>query len=108
MSALVCFAVPQEARPFQRLVEDRNDVQVLVTGMGTANARRAVAAVIQKREPRHIFTCGFAGALNSELRIGDADDASQCIISGGGKASAGIRLRGDIAGKVIPVFQYRH
>ena len=29
---LVCFAVPQEAKPFQRLVRNRDDVRVLITG----------------------------------------------------------------------------
>ena len=71
MNALVCFAVPQEARPFQGLVRERNDLQVLVTGMGAANAGGRVAAVLQARQPQCVFTCGFAGALHGELRIGD-------------------------------------
>lgn len=73
MSALtlVCFAVPQEAKAFQELVRGRADVHVLITGMGARNAERAAREALQKIHPVRVFTCGFAGALNPELVIGD-------------------------------------
>lgn len=71
MKVLVCFAVPQEARPFQNLVRGHAGIQVAITGMGLANARRGVADIVRACQPERVFSCGFAGALNSGLRIGD-------------------------------------
>ena len=68
---LVCFAVPQEARPFQKLICGRSDISLLLTGMGASNAERMIRAALEKVHPRRVFTCGFAGALNPNLRIGD-------------------------------------
>jgi adenosylhomocysteine nucleosidase len=69
---LVCFAVSQEAKPFQKLVRSQGpQVRVLVTGMGPRNAERAVRTAIQNEKPSHVFTCGFAGALAPELKIAD-------------------------------------
>lgn len=68
---LVCFAVPQEAKPFLKAIRNRVDVRVLVTGMGARNADRVVREIFDRFRPARVFTCGFAGALNPSLRIGD-------------------------------------
>lgn len=68
---LVCFAVPQEAKPFQKLIRGRDDVRVLITGMGARNAERAIGEALRQFRPARVFTCGFAGALNPALVIGD-------------------------------------
>ena len=68
---LVCFAVPQEAKPFQKLMRGRADVRVLITGMGARNAGRAAREAWQELRPSRVFTCGFAGALDPSLLIGD-------------------------------------
>jgi len=68
---LVCFAVPQEAKPFQKLVRARTNVCVVITGMGARNAARAAREALITFSPALVFTCGFAGALNPELVIGD-------------------------------------
>lgn len=68
---LVCFAVPQEARPFQKLIQGRQDVRVLITGMGARHAEQGIREALKNFRPQRIFTCGFAGALLPELRIGD-------------------------------------
>lgn len=68
---LVCFAVREEAGPFQKLVRGRNDVHVLITGMGARNAEREVRVVLGRDSPRTVFSSGFAGALNPDLRAGD-------------------------------------
>lgn len=68
---LVCFAVSQEAKPFRKLVRDRGDVVVLLTGMGARNATDALERVFGSWRPSRVFACGFAGALNPELKIGD-------------------------------------
>ncbi len=79
---LVCFAVPEEAAPFrQAIAASRADAfpQILVTGMGAANARRGLLDTLQARvlAPKLVLTCGFAGGLNPALPRGtvvhDAD-----------------------------------
>jgi len=73
----VCFAVKEEARPFQRLVTGRGDVKVILVGMGQRNAERALRAALAKERPRLVLTCGFAGGLRADLVPGtvvfDAD-----------------------------------
>lgn len=72
---LVCFAVPEEARPFRRLAPDH--VEVLVSGIGRANAAAAVGPRLESNTPRLVLTCGFAGGLDPRLPCGtvvfDAD-----------------------------------
>ena len=68
---LVCFAVPQEAQPFQKLIRGRAEVRVLITGMGARQAERAVREALCELRPARVFTCGFAGALNPALVIGE-------------------------------------
>lgn len=68
---LVCFALKEEAGPFQKLVARRNDVFVLITGIGRANSERAVREFLLIGKPRRVFTCGFAGGLDPKLQTGD-------------------------------------
>lgn len=67
---LVCFALKEEAAPFQKLVARRNDVFVLITGMGRANSECAVREFLLVGKPRRVFTCGFAGGLDPKLKTG--------------------------------------
>jgi nucleoside phosphorylase len=68
---LVCFAVRQEAKPFQKFAASRADVQVLLTGMGARNAEQAIGSALETIRPARVFSCGFAGALAADLNIGD-------------------------------------
>lgn len=68
---LVCFALREEARPFEALAGRRPHVRVLVTGMGTVNARRAVSAALAAVRPALVLSCGFAGGLDPALARGD-------------------------------------
>jgi len=68
---LVCFALKEEAAPFQKLVARRNDVFVLITGIGRANSERAVREFLLIGKPRRVCTCGFAGGLDPKLQTGD-------------------------------------
>ena len=68
---LVCFAVSQEARAFQKMIRRHEEVRVLITGMGARNAERSIRAALKEFQPARVFTSGFAGALNPELQIGD-------------------------------------
>jgi adenosylhomocysteine nucleosidase len=69
-ATLVCFAMPPEARPFRKLSARRNDILVLITGVGQANARRAVEASLSRCKPELLLTCGFAGGLDPKLPVG--------------------------------------
>ncbi|MBI5772889.1 MAG: hypothetical protein HZA89_03985 [Verrucomicrobia bacterium] len=75
---LVCFAVAEEARPFQKIIAGRGDLHVLVTGMGARRAGAAIQKALAEVRPRGVITSGFAGGLNPDLPRGtvlfDADD----------------------------------
>jgi adenosylhomocysteine nucleosidase len=70
-ATLVCFAVKEEAKPFQRLIGSRPDIKVLVTGMGQQNAERAIQSALEKQKFALVLTCGFAGGLNPDLESGE-------------------------------------
>lgn len=64
----VCFALPEEAGPFQKQCRD---VPVFFTGIGKANAERAAREYLKGHAPALLLTCGFAGGLDPRLNIGD-------------------------------------
>jgi nucleoside phosphorylase len=66
---LICFAVKEEARPFQKLSSGLA-VRTLVTGMGAANAERALTRELDTRHSRLVISAGFAGGLSPELAAG--------------------------------------
>jgi adenosylhomocysteine nucleosidase len=75
---LVCFAVPEEARPFRRRLATaapalRESVDILVTGMGPGPATTALHQYLSQRRtpPRLLITAGFAGALHPQLKVSD-------------------------------------
>ena len=70
-TVLVCFALEEEAGAFQKLAAGRSDVSILITGIGQKNAESSVRRFLENNAPPRVFTCGFAGALNPELKIGD-------------------------------------
>ena len=73
---LVLFAVNAEAGPFRRrwarvAPSHSGTVEVVVTGMGAANAERGFLAALDQSGPcGRIFTCGFAGGLDPDLPAG--------------------------------------
>jgi adenosylhomocysteine nucleosidase len=67
---LVCFAVKEEAQ-FRRFSKDDQRVAKLITGIGRRNAEKSFRDFIQVKSPQRVFTCGFAGALNPALKLGD-------------------------------------
>jgi nucleoside phosphorylase len=75
--ALVCFALKEEARPFQRLVAARREVKVILVGVGKRNAERAIRTALAEERPGLVLTSGSAGGLRPDLRLGtvvfDAD-----------------------------------
>jgi adenosylhomocysteine nucleosidase len=67
---LVCFAVTEEARPFQRLVAGRKDIEALITGIGARNAEKVIRAALANERPELVVSSGFAGGLRPELATG--------------------------------------
>ena len=67
---LVCFAVKEEAPAFRKIAGSRPDISILVTGMGRANAEKAVRQFLSANKTEQVFTCGFAGGLNPDLAPG--------------------------------------
>jgi nucleoside phosphorylase len=67
---LVCFALKEEARPFQQWAGGRHDIRIILVGMGKRNAERAIRAALAQERPQLVLTCGSAGGLRPELTIG--------------------------------------
>jgi nucleoside phosphorylase len=67
---LVCFAVKEEAKPFQAKIGNRPHVEILLTGMGQSNAERSFREALGKHRPELVLSCGFAGGLRTELLSG--------------------------------------
>jgi nucleoside phosphorylase len=67
---LVCFAVPEEANPFKKLIRAGQRVKIVLTGMGEANAKTAVEAELRGEKPGLVLSCGFAGGLRPGLETG--------------------------------------
>ena len=80
MPVLVCFALKEEAAPFRTAAAERGGVAILVTGIGRRNAEKSLRDFLaggsippgwRVARPDLVFTCGFAGGLNPDLKIGD-------------------------------------
>jgi adenosylhomocysteine nucleosidase len=71
MSTLICFALKEEAAPFRKIAAGKPGVFTLITGIGRQNAERSVREFLLDGSPRRVFSCGFAGGLNADLKLGD-------------------------------------
>ncbi|MBU6408862.1 MAG: hypothetical protein KGR98_00615 [Verrucomicrobia bacterium] len=71
MSALVCFALKEEAAPFQKMAAAKSGVSVLITGIGRDNAEKSLRNYLASHSPGLVLTCGFAGGLDPALKLGD-------------------------------------
>src|ERR1017187_1484120 len=90
MTTLICFALKEEAAPFRKIAAGKSGVAILLTGIGRQNAKKSVreflaggASIPTSRSqdqarlartvapPDLVLTCGFAGGLNPDLKIGD-------------------------------------
>ena len=92
-STLICFALKEEAAPFRSGLRRGHHASILLTGIGRQNAEKSLreflaggASVPVSRElasadqprlartlapPDIVLTCGFAGGLNPDLKLGD-------------------------------------
>jgi adenosylhomocysteine nucleosidase len=92
MSTLICFALKEEAAPFRTGLRRGHHVSILVTGIGRQNAEKSLREFLNScrsrgnetqikkesetpyvvsYEPDLVLTCGFAGGLNPDLKLGD-------------------------------------
>ncbi len=84
MPTLVCFALKGEASPFRKIAAGNSGFAILITGIGRRNAGKSVreflaggASVPASRLvsslalPELVLSCGFAGGLNPDLKLGD-------------------------------------
>jgi adenosylhomocysteine nucleosidase len=76
MHSLVCFALKEEAAPFRKIAADiglhrGHHVSILLTGIGRQNAEKSVRSFLNSCSPELVLTCGFAGGLNPDLKLGD-------------------------------------
>ena len=71
MSTLICFALKEEAAPFHKIAARHPGVVTLLVGIGRANAEQTVRRYLAANTPTLVLTCGFAGGLNPDLKLGD-------------------------------------
>ena len=74
VATLICFALKEEATPFQKIAADglRRSHHILITGIGRKNAEKSVREFLATHSPELVLTCGFAGGLNPDLKLGEA------------------------------------
>lgn len=71
MSRLICFALKEEAAPFHAVAARHPGVITLIVGIGRENAEKSVRKFLGAAAPKLVLTCGFAGGLNPDLKVGD-------------------------------------
>ena len=70
-SIVVCFALKEEAAPFHKIAAGRPGIFTLIIGIGRQNAGKSVRRFLESCSPELVLTCGFAGGLNPDLKVGD-------------------------------------
>src|ERR1035437_1221388 len=68
---LVCFALKEEAGPFRKIAGCKSGILILLTGIGRTNAEKAARRFLATNSPELVLTCGFAGGLNPDLKLGE-------------------------------------
>ncbi len=97
---LICFALKEEAAPFRKIAAGKSGISILLTGIGRQNAEKSLREFLlnwgarasgaqfpaSRRKhsdetseraggtpalPELVLTCGFAGGLNPELKLGE-------------------------------------
>src|ERR1035437_7498584 len=92
MFKLICFALKEEAAPFRKIAAGKAGISILLTGIGRQNAEKSLREFLNScrsrgeetqikkelknpqvvsYEPNLVLTCGFAGGLNPDLKLGD-------------------------------------
>ncbi len=91
---LICFALKEEAAPFRKMAAGKSGIFILITGIGRKSAEKFVGEflaggasvpashrryaltrqarlVCSLAPPELVLTCGFAGGLNPDLKLGE-------------------------------------
>jgi adenosylhomocysteine nucleosidase len=71
MSTLICFALKEEAAPFRKIAAGKTGITILHTGIGRQNAEKSLREFLATHSPKLVLTCGFAGGLNPDLKLGE-------------------------------------
>jgi adenosylhomocysteine nucleosidase len=71
MSTLICFAMKEEAAPLGKIAAGKTGITILLTGIGRQNAEKSLREFLANNSPKLVLTCGFAGGLNPDLKLGD-------------------------------------
>jgi adenosylhomocysteine nucleosidase len=76
MSTLICFALKEEAAPFRKIAAAnaatvQAGISILLTGIGRQNAEKSLREFLATNSPKLVLTCGFAGGLNPNLKLGE-------------------------------------
>ena len=71
MITLVCFALKEEAAPFWKIAAGKSGLSILITGIGRKNAEKSVREFLATNSLELVLTCGFAGGLNPDLKLGE-------------------------------------
>ncbi len=110
MSTLICFALKEETVPFRKMATGKSGIAILITGVGRQNAERSVRKflaggvsvpasrlVSSLAPPKFVLTCGFAGGLDPDLKLGDEVfemPLAPSLTPPGGERVASGRVRG--------------
>jgi len=70
-STLICFALKEEAAPFRKIASGKTGITILLTGIGRQNAEKSLREFLATHSPNLVLTCGFAGGLNPDLKLGE-------------------------------------
>ena len=89
---LICFALKEEAAPFRKIAAGKAGIAILITGIGRRNAEKSLREYLNSCRSRGnetqiknnletphvvtygpdlVLTCGFAGGLNRDLKLGE-------------------------------------
>lgn len=83
MKSLYLFPTRFEAEPFIAL---RPDANVVVIGVGMAQAGASVACAIVEHKPQRVVLCGIAGAFGEQVSIGEVVEVVSDRVAGLPKA----------------------
>jgi adenosylhomocysteine nucleosidase len=71
MATLVCFALKEEAAPFHKIAAGKPGLFTILVGIGRQNAEKSLRSFLAACSPELVLTCGFAGGLNPNLKLGE-------------------------------------
>jgi adenosylhomocysteine nucleosidase len=74
---------------------DEIRIAVVESGMGFAKARRATQALLEAHTPKWVLSCGFAGALQPEMKLGNIVIANSIVDTHGHELSVDVNMPAD-------------